>query len=65
VAWWELVARNSGATVPDFHGVPRHLAVMLDEKTSRDFKEQMFIELPQKTVQAKSFVIWKEAVSDR
>ena len=40
VAWWELVARHSGATVPDSHGVPRHLAAKLDERTSRDFKER-------------------------
>jgi len=26
---WEVVVRYSGATVPDFHGVPSHLAVDL------------------------------------
>jgi hypothetical protein len=27
---WEFVSRYSGATVPDFHGVPGHLAVTSD-----------------------------------
>jgi len=32
---WEFVARYSGATVPESHGVPRHLAA-----TKLYFKEQ-------------------------
>jgi hypothetical protein len=32
---WEFVARYSGATVPDFHGVPRHLiAIKMNSRSS-------------------------------
>src|SRR2546427_2563629 len=40
VAWWEFVARYSGATVPDSHGVPGHLAATAGWRTIPDtFKE--------------------------
>src|SRR6185436_5609249 len=29
VAYWEFVTRHSGATVPESHGVPCHLAVLI------------------------------------
>ncbi len=35
----EFVARYSGATVPDFHGVPGHLAAMADAISIRVVKE--------------------------
>jgi hypothetical protein len=43
VAWWGFVARYSGATVPDSHGVPRHLAAKLDGNPSRNFKERFWL----------------------
>ncbi len=40
MAWWEFVARYSGATVPDSHGVPGHLAATAGWRTIPDtFKE--------------------------
>ena len=35
VAYGEFVTRHSGATVPDFHGVPCHLAVYFSGRTGR------------------------------
>ena len=38
---WEFVTRYSGATVPDFHGVPGRLAVNWMANPSIHFKEQL------------------------
>ena len=35
-----ICSRYSGATVPDFHRVPRHLTAMVNEQTLIHFKEQ-------------------------
>ena len=35
-----ICSRYSGATVPDFHRVPRHLTAMMDGQTPVPFKEQ-------------------------
>jgi|SRR5438034_9630845 len=40
---WEFVARYSGATAPDFHGVPGRLAVAMMDKGPPGFKEQQTI----------------------
>src|SRR5262249_53582781 len=39
---WEFVARYSGATVPDSHGVPGRPAVVKGGLVSAAFKEQLF-----------------------
>ena len=50
---WEFVARYSGATVPDSHGVPERLAVIQMDKRSIGFKEQVDSTRPRESCQAK------------
>jgi hypothetical protein len=51
---WEFVARYSGATVPGFHGVPRHLIAIQGEQRVRHFKERSFLNPVPKNCQVKS-----------
>ena len=43
---WESVARNSGATVPDFHGVPKHLSVVVNRRTCPSFFKERSVATP-------------------
>jgi hypothetical protein len=40
---WGICSRYSGATVPDFHRVPRHLTAMTDEQRSSFSKNSSFL----------------------
>jgi hypothetical protein len=52
---WEFVARYSGATVPDFHGVPCHLiATMQQPERCCYFKERLYLQPGGRACQADS-----------
>jgi hypothetical protein len=51
---WEFVTRYSGVTVPDFHRVPKRMAVMKVEFNSTAFKEQPITTPGQARRQAKT-----------
>jgi len=58
---WEFVTRYSGATVPDFHGVPRHLTVLLfaDERSNRpSFSKNIQVLNPNRKIAKKFFQLF-------